>query len=171
MEINTQEAVKVTLAFAKELGLALFILYISYISARLLRGVVNRIAKRRNLPIDITRLLVQISEIGILLFGSVSALGTLGIDVGALIAGLGLIGFALGFALKDLLSNFLAGLLILLYNPFVRGDHITVSGSQGTVVEVNLRYTVLQYEDKKVLIPNSSLFTNVVTVEKNPPLK
>jgi small-conductance mechanosensitive channel len=91
-------------------------------------------------------------------------MGTLGVNVGAMIAGLGLVGFALGFALKDLLSNFLAGLLILIYNPFVRGDRITVSGNEGQVIEINLRYTVLQEQDKRALIPNSILFSNPVIV-------
>jgi small-conductance mechanosensitive channel len=81
-----------------------------------------------------------------------------------MVAGLGLVGFALGFALKDLLSNFLSGLLILIYNPFVRGDTINVTGNEGKVVEINLRYTVLQGEEKRILIPNATLFSNPVIV-------
>jgi small conductance mechanosensitive channel len=169
MEIDAQEAITTTIDMTRQLGLALFILVVSYIAAKILRGVVHRFAKQRKLPVDITNLLLQISEVGIFLFGLVSALGTLGIDMGAMIAGLGLVGFALGFALKDLLSNFLSGLMILLYSPFVRGDMISVSGSEGTVIEVNLRYTILQSEDKKILIPNSSIFTNIVTVERRIP--
>lgn len=166
MDLDTQEAITTTVAFTKQLGLALVILAVAYVTAKILRGIVHRFARSRRLPVDITNLLLQSSEVGIFLFGAVSALGTLGIDMGAMIAGLGLVGFALGFALRDLLSNFLSGLLILLYNPFMRGDKISVSGSEGTVIEVNMRYTVLQAEDKKILIPNSSLFTNIVTVER-----
>jgi hypothetical protein len=99
-------------------------------------------------------------------FGTITALGTIGIDIWAMVAGLGLVGFALGFALKDLLSNFLAGFLILLYNPFVRGDVIAVSGNEGQVVEINMRYTVLQNNEKRILIPNSTLFQNNVIVFK-----
>ena len=166
MEVDTQEAITVTVNFTKQLGLALLILAITYITAKVLKGGMNRFARTRKLPLDITNLLLQTAEVSIFLCGIVSALGTLGIDMGAMIAGLGLIGFALGFALKDLLSNFLSGLLILLYNPFTRGDTISVSGSEGKVVEVNMRYTVLQSQDKKVLLPNSSIFTNIVTVER-----
>ncbi len=169
MNVNAEEAITTTVNFTKQLGLALMIFAAAYIAAKVLKGGVKRFARTRKLPADITNLLAQSAEVGILLFGAVSAMGTLGIDVGAMIAGLGLVGFALGFALRDLLSNFLAGLLILLYNPFVRGDRIGVSGSEGTVIEVNMRYTVLQADEKKILIPNSAIFTNVVTVERKTP--
>ena len=154
------------LPFLLKFGSAIFIMIVFWIAARILRGVVHRFAISRNLVPDVTGLLLQITEVGLLIFGAVTAMGTLGVDVGALIAGLGLVGFAVGFALKDLLSNFLAGFLILIYNPFVRGDRISVTGHEGTVVEINMRYTVLKAEEKKILIPNSSLFSNVVVVER-----
>ncbi|GBD38756.1 MAG: mechanosensitive ion channel protein MscS [Deltaproteobacteria bacterium] len=96
--------------------------------------------------------------------GVVSALGTLGINVSALIAGLGLTGFALGFALKDALSNLLAGILILIYRPVRVKDYIAVMGFQGRIVQIDLRYTVLEENGKRFLIPNSMLFTNPITV-------
>ncbi len=90
----------------------------------------------------------------------------MGVDVSALVAGLGLTGFALGFALRDAVSNLLAGILIILYQPFRPGDRIEVAGSAGTVVGVNLRYTVLDAGDRRILVPNSTLFSNSVTVEE-----
>jgi small-conductance mechanosensitive channel len=100
----------------------------------------------------------------LLVFGVLTALGTIGINISALVAGLGLTGFALGFALKDILSNFVAGILILIYHPYRRSDYISVTGLEGIVVEIDLRYTTLQSEGKRVLIPNSTLFTNAITV-------
>ncbi len=152
--------------FLPRLGIAILIFIIFWILARLLRGAVMRFGRTRRLSADVVNLMEQITEVGLLIFGIVTALGTLGVDVGAMIAGLGLVGFALGFALKDLLSNFLAGLLILIYNPFVRGDRISVSGNEGRVIEINLRYTVLQEEQKRALIPNSILFSNPVIVTR-----
>ena len=73
-------------------------------------------------------------------------------------------GFALGFALKDALSNLLAGALILIYRPFRKGDKISVSGGEGEVVEVNFRYTVLLDSANTYLIPNSTLLTNLIKV-------
>ena len=91
-------------------------------------------------------------------------MGTAGIDVSALVAGLGLTGFALGFAFRDVLSNVLAGVLILMYRPFRRGDRIAVSGLEGTVTGIDLRYTILENDGKTILIPNSNLFTNPIVV-------
>jgi len=99
-----------------------------------------------------------------MIFGFVTALGTLGINVSALVAGLGLTGFALGFALKDTISNLLSGVLILLYRPFEIGNRIRISGYEGIVISIDLRYTELDSEGDKVLIPNSKLFTDPVTV-------
>ena len=152
--------------FLPRLGIAILIFIGFWIMARLFRGTVMRFGRTRHLSADVVNLMEQITEVGLLIFGIVSALGTLGVDVAAMIAGLGLVGFAIGFALRDLLSNFLAGLLILIYNPFVRGDRITVSGNEGKVIEINLRYTVLQEEGKRALIPNSILFSNPVIVKR-----
>jgi small conductance mechanosensitive channel len=81
-----------------------------------------------------------------LLLALISALGTLEINVSALVVSLGLAGFALGFSFKDFLSNLLSGVLILFYQPFTVGS--TISGSQldREVVDINLRYTVLEKE-------------------------
>ncbi len=77
----------------------------------------------------------------------------------------GLSGFALSFAFRDALSNLLAGVLIILYQPFKPGDTITVSGKTGTVEAVNFRYAVLTSEGKTVLVPNSSIFGTIIVVE------
>ena len=109
------------------------------------------------------------SKIALILFGIITALGTVGINVSALVAGLGLTGFALGFALKDALSNVLAGALILSYRPFRPGERIEVSGYQGTVTDIDFRYTTLQTEDKTILLPNANLFTNAIVVFRQDP--
>jgi small conductance mechanosensitive channel len=69
-----------------------------------------------------------------------------------------------GFALKDALSNTLAGVLILIYQPFRRGDCIIISGFDGTVDQIDLRYTTLSSEGDRILIPNSTMFTNPIKV-------
>jgi small-conductance mechanosensitive channel len=155
--------------FVPRLVVAIVILVIFWILARLLRRAAARYGRTKHLSPDVVNLLEQVSEVALLSFGVVTALGTVGINVEALVAGLGLVGFALGFALKDLLSNFLAGFLILMYNPFVRGDFIIVTGQEGLVTEINLRYTILQTDERKVLIPNATLFSNPVAIRKQPP--
>ena len=148
-------------------GLVIFVI-LWLIGAGLQRLVV-RLAARSRLDPGLTYFLSRAAKLTFVICGAVTALGTVGVDVTALVTGLGLTGFAVGFALKDIISNALSGILILAYKPFRHGDQITVSDQSGKVSEINLRYTVLDAEDKTVFVPNSNLFTNVVIVNKPKP--
>ena len=82
-----------------------------------------------------------------------------------LVAGLGVSSVAIGFAFKDILQNWLAGLLILLRQPFQIGDQIVVNGYEGTVERIETRATIIkQYNNQRVVIPNSDIYTNSVKV-------
>ena len=146
------------------LGTACAIFFAFWIASRVFQSVVRRVSSRAPLNADLVQLLGRTVKVGIQIFGAVTALGTAGLNVSALVAGLGLTGFALGFALRDILSNVLAGVLLLFYRPFGRGDHILVTGLEGVVSDIDLRYTVLEHEGRTVLIPNSNLFTNPIVV-------
>ncbi|MBN4051409.1 mechanosensitive ion channel [bacterium AH-315-M05] len=136
------------------------------ILSRILKKIIMRFGQKRSFNKDVLNLIAKTLHVILLIMGIISALGTLGIDVSAIVAGLGLTGFALGFALKDAISNILAGSLILIYRPFNRNDTIKVSNNEGVVEEIDLRYTTLKAEGKKILIPNATLLTNVVIVIK-----
>ncbi len=140
------------------------IFIVFFIFAKIAKRFITSAAERLKFDGNLTLLLSRTSSITIIFFGFVTVLGTLGINVSALVAGLGLTGFALGFALKDTISNLLSGVLILLYRPFELGNRIKVSGYEGIVTSIDLRYTVLDTEGNKVLIPNSKLFTDPITV-------
>lgn len=156
-------------AFAPKgvLGLGLFLLswVAAALAARLLRRLGRGMGRERR---EILELAASTTKGTLILLGLVTALGTMGINVSALVAGLGLTGFALGFALRDALSNLLAGALIVIYRPFQINDRIAVTGFEGTVVEINLRYAVLQGEDRIYLVPNAILFTNAISVLNRP---
>jgi small-conductance mechanosensitive channel len=154
-----------TLWAPRLIGAAL-IFVVFFILAKIAKRIITSGAERSKFDGNLTLLLSRTSSITLLIFGFVTALGTLGINVSALVAGLGLTGFALGFALKDTISNLLSGVLILLYRPFEKGNCIKISGYEGTVVSIDLRYTELDSEGNKVLIPNSKLFTDPITVLK-----
>ena len=145
-------------------GLAIFMAFL--VAASLVR----RIFERVSLSVDTDKrplvgLAAQTARYVIVIVGLITGLGTMGIDVSALIAGLGLTGFALGYACRDALSNLLAGVLIILYQPFKPGQTITVSGKTGRVGSINFRYTVLKAEGKTVLVPNSAVFGSVIVIE------
>jgi small-conductance mechanosensitive channel len=136
---------KQSIAFAPKFGIALIIFFLSWQIGSIIKKIIFRISKDFDEgKKHVLRLLGSSIRVAILIFGGVTALGNMGMNISALVAGLGLTGFAVGFALKDALSNILSGALILIYQPFICGDYIIVSGCEGKVIEINLRYTVLQ---------------------------
>ncbi len=159
-----QAVVDYILLWAPRVGIAVVVFLMFWFFARLLTRVITKGSKRLKQNTYITLLIARTAKITLLVLGIVTALGTLGINISAMVAGLGLTGFALGFALKDTISNLLAGVLILLYHPFEIGNRIKIGGYEGTVVSIDLRYTELEAEGNKILIPNSKLFTNPITV-------
>lgn len=120
-----------------------------------------------HLPADTRNLFQLFSKVAkwiLIIIGVITALGNIGVNVAALIAGLGLTSFGLGLALKDALSNVLSGILVLIYRPFKINDQVKIGEAQGVVVNIDLRYVTLQAEKQKILIPNSSLFNNTITI-------
>jgi len=92
------------------------------------------------------------------------ALGKLGVDVGPLIAGLGVTGFILGFACQESLSNLAAGIMIALNQPFKVGDYVIAGGIEGAVLELNMMAAVLATADnKRVTVPNKSVWGGPIT--------
>jgi hypothetical protein len=85
------------------------------------------------------------------------------LNVTALVTGLGLTGFALGFALKDVLSNLLSGIMLLLYRPFQIGDEIRMGEYEGRIETIRMRDTLVRAPDGRlIVIPNTKLITEVV---------
>ena len=160
----TELAIQESMIWLPKVAAVIFILILFVILAKLVQRIILKFSKRLELDPHLTKFFAQASRIIFVLFGVVTALGTIGINVSALVAGLGLTGFALGFAFKDTISNILSGVLILLYRPFNIGDKIKVAGFEGEVLSVDLRYTKLDSEEGTVLIPNSKCFTDPVVV-------
>lgn len=159
---------KQVVSFAPKLFVSMIIFLAFYAVAWVLRRIaVNLGREAGDDRAKIYGLVGSVLRIVVILIGLITALGTLGVDVTAMVAGLGLTGFALGFALKDALSNLLAGILILFYRPFHCGDRIRVSGCEGVVMDIDLRYTKLDGGDEEFLIPNSKCFTNWIAVSKD----
>lgn len=152
------------------LAMALAVLLAFWILARVLRALILRLGRRTHPDQgDVFGLLAQIASVLSVLMGVVTALGTLGVNVAALVASLGLAGFALGYALKDALSNLLAGVMLLLHRPFRTGDWISVDDYQGLVSNIDLRYTTLLSDGDTILVPNAILFTKSIRIRKPEP--
>lgn len=93
----------------------------------------------------------------------VALLGVFGVPLTSLGAAVGLIGLGISFALKDMIANFISGVLILGSGEFKIGDQIEVAGEEGTIKDIRIRATdVKTFDGRKVIVPNSKLYSDVV---------
>ncbi|HEY9818879.1 MAG TPA: mechanosensitive ion channel family protein [Candidatus Obscuribacterales bacterium] len=100
---------------------------------------------------------------GVWVLGSVIALGVLGLDFAALLGALGLTSVAIGFSLKDVLSNYMSGVILLAARPFRINDQVVIGDYEGTIVQVQLRATtMITYDGRLVYIPNQKVFQSSV---------
>ncbi|MEC7703730.1 MAG: mechanosensitive ion channel domain-containing protein [Candidatus Thermoplasmatota archaeon] len=99
----------------------------------------------------------------IIAFGSVMIASSLGFDLSAILAGLGISGIALALAAKDSISNIFGAITVLLDRPFEVGDYVVIGGSEGEVIEINLRTTLIRTSiDSVITFPNASLVNTAV---------
>jgi small-conductance mechanosensitive channel len=138
-----------------------------YLASIAIKKVAEKFFAVRKIDEALARFLIRVMRITLVSLGVVTALGTLGVDVSAIVAGLGLTGLAMGIALKDIVSNAMSGIMLLLFRPFRHRDHIKVAGFEGTVHDIDLRYTHLKTDGQIIFVPNSMMFANAVSVLKS----
>ncbi|MFN2432193.1 MAG: mechanosensitive ion channel family protein [Gemmatimonadota bacterium] len=125
--------------------------------------LLRRVFARTHLEKDVADLLLTLARYVVIGFGAMVALENLGFNVTSVIAGLGIAGIALGFAAKDSLANFIAGITILWDRPFRVGDRIDVAGSTGIVRKITLRTTRLDtVRNEVVILPNQTMVTEKI---------
>ncbi len=101
---------------------------------------------------------------GVWIVGTVIALGVWGIDFATMLGALGLTSVAIGFSLKDVLSNYISGVILLSARPFRIGDQVVINGYEGTIIQVQLRSTTLKtYDGRMIYIPNQEVFQASIT--------
>ena len=109
------------------------------------------------------RIGVELSGRLVLLVGLIIALSQVGISLGPVLAGLGIAGLIVGFALQDTLANFAAGAMILAYQPFDVGDIVEAAGVTGRVRDMNLVSTrILTFDQQTLIVPNSKIWGDVI---------
>ncbi|MDX1517224.1 MAG: mechanosensitive ion channel [Woeseiaceae bacterium] len=146
---------------------AIVLLTLTWLAAKLARRIATKLmpggGNRRSLTLAIRKILVLAVWVGGLALTAVVLFPS--VKPSSLIAGLGLGSVAIGFAFKDTFENFFAGMLILFRQPFQIGDFIEVEGIDGKIENITIRDTVVRQTDgQPVIIPNSVLFKNPVTV-------
>lgn len=146
-------------------GLLVFVVF--WYLAGLVRNAVRALAHRAGQPPGIALVFGRIARWGVLTLGFLIAatFAVPSLDAAALLGTLGFGGVAIGFAFKDIFQNLLAGLLILITRPFRIGDQIVSGTHEGLVEDIQVRATLLRtYDNRRVVIPNSELFTGRVVV-------
>lgn len=141
-------------------ALAIFVvsLYLAALFSRLLR----RVLALRKAPGGVTHLLSQLTRWTIIVIGTITALQRF-FDVTAFLAGLGILGFTLGFALQDVMKNFASGIILLLQQPFHIGESIGVKEYDGTVLQIDLRTTEMKtFDGRIVILPNAEVLANPI---------
>lgn len=147
--------------------LAVIVFALFYAVAKTFKRLVRRLTRRHRQARSLGLVLGRLSQGIIILVGLFVALSIVipSFKAGDLIQLLGISGVAIGFAFRDILQNFLAGILILLTEPFKIDDQIIFKEFEGTVENIQTRATTIRtYDGRRIVIPNSDLFTNSVTV-------
>lgn len=159
------------LTFLPKLVVATVILILTLYLANVAMRVISKTLTARKANVQVTHLLSQLARWAIMALGIVTALQQVHFDITGLIAGLGIVGFALGFALQDIASNFIAGIILLIQQPFKIGDFIEVNGYLGHVRAIDLRATLLHTQaGEDILIPNGMVLSSSLTnYTKNAP--
>lgn len=147
--------------------LALIVFAIFFFLGRAIKRTVRRLTRNHRQARNLGLVLGRLAQGTIVLVGLFIALSIVipTFKAGDLIQLLGISGVAIGFAFRDILQNFLAGILILLTEPFRIDDQIVFKNFEGTVENIETRATTIRtYDGRRIVIPNAELFTNAVTV-------
>lgn len=162
MNLYITNLLEVIVSLLPKLLFAVLILVISIYIGKLLGNLVRKVLKRHQADAGVTSLLSSLTRWVVILAGILMALQRF-FDVTAFLAGLGILGFTVGFALQNIMQNFAAGVILLVQQPFRVGEVIEAGGYVGTVLAVNLRTSEMRTLDGRLVsIPNSSILNNPI---------
>ena len=142
---------------------AIIILILGVIVGNKLSGFLENFMVRKKLDVTLSHFTASAIKIVVIAFTAIIALGKVGISVTPFVAAIGALALGAGLALQGLLSNYAAGVSIIITRPFVVGDTISVQGVTGVVREVKLAYTILTNEDDvTIIIPNKHIVGEII---------
>lgn len=142
---------------------AVLILIVGRIVAGLVRKGVKKAMGKSKVDAELVGFFGQLAYFAIITFAVLAALAKFGVQTASFVAIMGAAGFAVGFAMQGSLSNFAAGVMLLVFRPFKVGDYIDAGGTAGTVKDIQLFTTVLATPDNvKVIVPNGAVFGSTI---------
>ena len=152
------------LPWGTQIILALLVFFIGRIVAKIFTKGARKVMEKAKLDAMLVNFLANILGSVLMLLVLVFALSQLGVDTTSLVALLGAAGLAVGLALKDSMSHFAAGVMLILFRPFKVGDFVEVDSEMGSVEQITILSTRLKSPDNKVIIvPNGNVFSNTMT--------
>ncbi|EGB16525.1 MscS Mechanosensitive ion channel [Pseudodesulfovibrio mercurii] len=168
MDINISQMTDTIVNYVTEYGLrivvALLIFVVGRIIAKALANGTQKVLIKAKVDETLATFLKNITYYALVAAVVIAALGQAGINVTSFLAVLGAAGLAVGLALKDSLSNFAAGVMLILLKFFKKGDYVTAGGESGTVTAINIFNTVLTTPDNRVItVPNSAVLGGTIT--------
>ena len=143
---------------------ALIVVLLTWVIAAIVRYVAFTWAQQTEGDRSTEVLIGRLGYGGVWVFGTIIALGVLGLEFGALLSAFGLTSVAIGFSLKDVLSNYISGVVLLAARPFRLGDQVVIDNFEGTITQIQLRATTMKtYDGRTVYIPNQEVFQASIT--------
>jgi len=153
---------EVLVSFFLDVLIALVIFVIALYLARILSSIVRKMLDHRKIPLGVVQLFSQLTYWTVIVTGVILALQRF-FNVIPFVAGLGIVGLTVGLALQDVMKNFVAGLIILIQQPFLVGETIGVRGFDGTITAIDLRSTEMRASDGRlVILPNADVLANPI---------
>jgi small conductance mechanosensitive channel len=150
--------------WAIEFALALAIFVLGRMVAKLVVSFVRRLLKHADIDQILIGFICSIVNVLLLLVVVIAAVDQLGVDTTSMVALVGAAGLAVGLALQGSLQNFAAGVMLVVFRPFDRGDFVEIAGTSGVVEEINIFNTRLRTGDNRtVIVPNGPILNGTIT--------
>jgi len=170
MEVWLERIQEIVTVSGVNLLAALAILVLGKWAAGFLRRFSEKVMTKGRIDHTLVTFVGNLVYAALLVFVVLAALNKLGIQTTSLIAVIGAAGLAVGLALQGSLSNFAAGVLLIIFRPFKKGDYVETAGTTGTVEEIQIFTTMLVTPDNKmIIVPNSKIIAdNIVNISARP---
>ena len=150
--------------FAVNLAIALAIFYVGKFVISLIVRAIRKVMRRQEVEKTLETFVCNLVRMVLLVIVIIAAIGQLGIETTSFIAIFGAAGLAVGLALQGSLSNFAAGVLIVLFRPYKVGDFVEAAGIAGVVEQVQILTTILKTGDnKQIIVPNGQIMDSIIT--------
>lgn len=150
--------------FGFKIIVAILIFYVGRLVARMLTRTLHTLMQKQEVDKILETFVCNLAYWVVMLFVIIAAINHIGIETTSLIAVMGAAGLAVGLALQGSLSNFAAGVLIVIFRPYRVGDFVEAAGVSGTILQVQILTTMMKTPDNKaIIVPNSQIMGSIIT--------